>query len=123
MNLCIYIYIILTGSRAYDHLTFIIWIRRNYNAISVIWMHKHCVFLSYSLELGNLVQETVLECFFKIVCTDCLSFTGKDYMRTKVKSNVSENAIFQYGDNVMFTLHMLCVFISMVDKFKNFKAG
>ena len=42
MNLCIYIYIILTGSRAYYHFeSAIIWIRINYNTISVVWMHQY----------------------------------------------------------------------------------
>lgn len=29
----------------------------------------------------------------------------------------------KYGDSVMYTLQLLFVFISMLDKFKNFNAG
>ena len=43
VNLCLYIYMILTGSRIYNHFesTFIIWNPQNYNLVSVVWMHKY----------------------------------------------------------------------------------
>ena len=66
----------------------------NYNTISVIWMHKHCAVLSYSLELENLVQETVSERFFKNDMYWLLKFYWR---RLLAKSNMSENAIFQFS--------------------------
>ena len=47
-------------------------------------------------------------------------------MHTKAKSNVSENSIFQFfkiWNSFMCSLHLLCVFISMVDKFEHFNAS
>ena len=92
--------------------------------INVLWKVK--IVSELSLELETLVQETVLECFFKNGMHCLLVPTGEDYMLTKIKSNVSEDTIFQfskYGDSAICTLYLLCIFTSMVGEFKSFNAG
>ena len=51
-----------------------------------------------------------------MACTDCLYFTGEDYMRTKVKSNLSENTVFQFLSNMMIVLykHFTCYVYSFL---------
>ena len=74
----------------------------------------------YSLELENLVQETVLECFFKngllekVICAQKLN---------QICQKTHFFKYLKYDNSVMCAIHLLCVFISMVDKFENFNAG
>ena len=78
------------------------------------------------LELETLVQKTVSECLFKNDIYWLLIFYWKIICTQKINQMCQKTQFFnflEYDDIAVCTLHLLCVFISIVEKFKSFNAG